>query len=116
MPNGDIYNYHWNEPLYKGRVPKYYSVFETPQKALTKEEDTMPQYILWSPSGHSNPVVRFDSFKAAQGVAESMALTHKQEFFVCKLMSSTIPAPKTITTHLDKLEYEADSKRINDTF
>ena len=58
------------------------------------------QYIIWGPSGLSNPKVRFYSEFDAQGAADKMAEYHKQEFIVCKLISSTKPAPKTITTKL----------------
>jgi hypothetical protein len=78
--------------------------WKMPQYQLTettfKEKEQPMQFILWSPSGYTNPKVVFSTQAEAQRAADSMALKLQKEFFVCKLVTKTVPAPKTITTTL----------------
>ena len=74
-------------------------IYEHVMQDLYKKEQSMT-FILWSPSGKTNPEATFVDYDVAHKVAKAMAVRYDQEFFVCKLVSKTVPAPKTITTKL----------------
>jgi hypothetical protein len=65
-----------------------------------KKESMKSFYILWAPSGTTPPKVRFTSYEGALKESQRMSEYHQKEFFVMKGITSTIPAPKTITTQL----------------
>lgn len=67
---------------------------------LNKEgNNTMKNYIVWSPTGNTNPSVRHGSEKEAVKVAEEMAAKYGGEFFVAKLVSKSV-RNNVVTTKL----------------
>ncbi len=67
----------------------------------TNEEGnkTMKNYLVWSPTGNTNPSVRHGSEKEAVKVAEEMAAKYGGEFFVAKLVSKSV-RNNVVTTKL----------------
>lgn len=61
------------------------SVYQVDLNKLGKEDDYLSKYIIWSPSGKTNPGTVFTDYPSALKVAEAMGKEHKAMFFVCQV-------------------------------